>query len=65
MKTFGKRDYNLEYIKRTGCYAIIKNKVSEPIEKESLSWVYFNDLERHLFHEHHLYMAKKSLGFWD
>lgn len=145
MKTFGKRDYNLEYKKRTGSYAIIKNtedkflvvedeegnfyligggvengetppetlaresieetgyqvkierflgqaekywvskkypqwsqhnigffymctlleKISEPIEKERMSWVSFTDLEKHLFHEHHLYMVKKSLDFWD
>ena len=145
MQTFGKRNYNLEYKKRTGSYGIIKNaedkflvvededgnfyligggmedgetpletlagesveetgyktktdqflgqakkhwisqknpkwsqhnigcfymctlleKVSEAIEKEPMLWVPFSDLEKYLFHQHHLYMVKKSLDFWD
>lgn len=36
-------------------------KVALPIEKEPALWVSLSDLEKYLFHEHHLYMVKKSL----
>lgn len=142
MRTFGKRDYNLNYWMRTGAYAVIQNdeqqflcvrdldgllflvgggvdegespenallresieetghkiqivktigkaerhwvsakypndsqhnvgilyecelleKVAEPLEKETMCWVDFNDLEKHLLHEHHLYLLKQYLN---
>lgn len=37
----------------------LSEKVSESTEKESML------LKRNLFHEHHLYMVKKSLDFWE
>ena len=37
-------------------------KISEPIEGESMVWVSFKELESHLFHEHHLYMVQQALG---
>lgn len=37
-------------------------QVSLPIESEPMLWVTLNDLEKSLFHEHHLYMVKKLLG---
>ncbi|GAA0116469.1 NUDIX domain-containing protein [Clostridium senegalense] len=36
-------------------------KVTLPVEKEPILWVSLSDLEKYLFHEHHLYMVKKSL----
>ncbi|MBM7665998.1 8-oxo-dGTP diphosphatase [Solibacillus kalamii] len=142
MKSFGKRNYDLNYSKRTGAYAVIQNdlrqflcvedidgnlflvgggveekespeiallresieetghaiqivevigkaerhwvsekypkdsqhnigilyvcelleKVAEPIEKETMRWVEFNYLEKHLFHEHHLYLIIQYLN---
>lgn len=142
MKTFGKRNYDLNYWKRTGAYAVIQNdqqqflcvedldgnlflvgggieidespevallrgsieetgheirifeqigkaerhwvsakyprdsqhnigilytcklleKIAEPVEKEKMRWVDFNYLEKHLFHEHHLYLLKQYLN---
>ncbi|ATP40496.1 NTP pyrophosphohydrolase [Solibacillus sp. R5-41] len=142
MKTFGNRNYDLNYWKRTGAYAVIQNdhlqflcvedldgnlflvgggveadespecallresieetghkiqivkiigkaerhwvsaryprdsqhnigilyacelleKIAEPVEKETMRWVDFNDLEKHLFHEHHLYLIKQYLN---
>ncbi|MEG0416716.1 MAG: NUDIX domain-containing protein [Erysipelothrix sp.] len=142
MKTFGKRDYDLNYWKRNGAYAVIQNdlqqflcvedldrnlflvgggvkvdespecallresieetgykikigkfigkaerhwvsaryprdsqhnigilyacelleKIAEPVEKETMRWVDFNDLEKNLFHEHHLYLIKQYLN---
>lgn len=37
-------------------------KITEPIEKEPMRWVDFNELEEHLFHEHHLYLIKQHLN---
>lgn len=37
-------------------------KIAEPIEKETMRWVDFNDLEERLFHEHHLYLIKQYLN---
>lgn len=142
MQTFGKRNYDLNYWKRTGAYAVIQNdhqqflcvedldgnlflvgggvetdesperallresieeigheiqivkiigkaerhwvsakyprdskhnigilyscelleKIAEPVEKETIRWVDFNYLEKHLFHEHHLYLIKQYLN---
>lgn len=142
MKTFGTRNYDLNYLKRTGAYAVIQNgqqqflcvedlngylflvgggidedespeasllresieetghkiqivefigkaekhwvskkyphdsqhnigilyacelleKIAEPLENEPMRWVDFNDLEEHLFHEHHLYLIKQYLN---
>ena len=141
MKTFGRRNYDLNYWKRTGAYAVIQNdqqqflcvedlngnlflvgggidedespetallresieetghkiqivkfigkaekhwvsnkypndsqhnigfiyactlleKIAEPIEKEPMCWVDYHDLEKRLFHEHHLYLIKQYL----
>lgn len=141
MKTFGKRNYDLNYWKRTGAYAVIQNdlqqflcvkdvdgllflvgggveegespesallresieetghevqiiksigkaerhwisakyprdsqhnigilyacelleRVAEPVEKEKMCWVDFDDLEKHLLHKHHLYLVKQYL----
>lgn len=36
-------------------------KIKEPIETEPMRWVTLDALEKNLFHEHHLYMVKKSL----
>ena len=36
-------------------------QVALPIEVEPMLWVTLNDLEKYLFHEHQLYMVKKSL----
>lgn len=36
-----------------------------PIEKEPLLWGSLSDLEKNLFHEHHLYMVRKSLDYCD
>ena len=142
MKTFGKRNYDLNYWKRTGAYAVIQNdqqqflcvedldgnlflvgggieidespeiallresieetgheiriveqigkaerhwvsakyprdsqhnigilytcklleKIAEPVVEEKMRWVDFNYLEKHLFHEHHLYLLKQYLN---
>lgn len=40
-------------------------KVADPLEKEAMSWVTLSDLEKKLFHEHHLYMVKQSLSLWN
>ncbi|MFC7686623.1 NUDIX domain-containing protein [Ureibacillus sp. GCM10028918] len=37
-------------------------KIAEPVEKETMRWVDFNYLEKHLFHEHHLYLVKQYLN---
>ena len=37
-------------------------KVAEPVEAEPTRWVSFNELEEHLFHEHHLYLVKQYLN---
>jgi 8-oxo-dGTP diphosphatase len=37
-------------------------KVAEPIEQEQMRWVDLDDLEAHLFHEHHLYLVKQYLN---
>lgn len=37
-------------------------KIAEPVEKEKIRWVDFNYLEKHLFHEHHLYLLKQYLN---
>lgn len=37
-------------------------KIAEPIEKETMRWVDFNYLVKHLFHEHHLYLIKQYLN---
>ncbi|RAZ79277.1 NUDIX hydrolase [Planococcus halotolerans] len=142
MKTFGERDFKLNYWKRTGAYAVIQNdqqqflcvkdldgllflvgggvdegespesallresieetgheiqivksignaerhwvsskypndsqhnigflyaaelleKVAEPVEKEIMCWVDYNELEKNLLHEHHLYLIKQHLN---
>ena len=36
-------------------------QITLPIEVEPMLWVTLNDLEQHLFHEHQLYMVKKTL----
>lgn len=142
MKTFGERDYKLNYWKRTGAYAVIQNdqqhflcvkdsdgllfligggvdkgespenallresieetgheiqiiknigkaerhwvsskypddsqhnigflytaelleKVAEPVEKEVMCWVGYDELKENLLHEHHLYLIKQYLN---
>lgn len=142
MKIFGKRNYDLDYWKRTGVYAVIQNnhrqflcvedsegnlflvgggieadespeyallresieetghkiqivkiigeaerhwvsaryprysqhnlgilyecelleKIAEPVETETMRWADFKYLEKHLFHEHHLYLIKQYLN---
>ena len=37
-------------------------KVAEPIEQEIMRWVDFDYLEKHLFHDHHLYLIKQYLN---
>lgn len=37
-------------------------KVAEPVEEETMCWVDFNDLEKYLMHEHHLYLIKQHLN---
>lgn len=36
-------------------------QIALPTEDEPSLWVTLNDLEKYLFHKHHLYMIKKSL----
>lgn len=40
----------------------LDEKVAAPIEKEKAIWTTLIDMEERLFHEHHLYMVKKSLN---
>ena len=37
-------------------------QVALPVEAAPMLWATLNDLEKYLFHEHHLYMVMKSLG---
>ena len=37
-------------------------KVAEPVEPETMCWVDFKRLEKHLFHDHHLYLIKQYLN---
>ena len=37
-------------------------KVAEPIEQETMRWVDFDYLKKHLFHDHHLYLIKQYLN---
>lgn len=37
-------------------------KVANPIETEEMRWVSLNHLEKHIYHEHHLYLIKEYLN---
>lgn len=39
----------------------LAKKVAEPLETEPMRWVSLETIEKKLFHEHHLYMLKKTL----
>lgn len=43
-------------------YCELLNKIAEPIEQEKMKWVNYKELEKFLFHEHHLYLIKKFLN---
>ena len=38
------------------------DKVAEPIEQETMCWVDYTELEKRLFHGHHLYLIKQYLN---
>lgn len=39
--------------------AKLNEKITDPIENEPVIWVSLHELEKKLFHKHHLYMIKK------
>ncbi|MBO0439899.1 NUDIX domain-containing protein [Candidatus Enterococcus ikei] len=39
----------------------LADKIAVPLEKEPMRWVSLEIVEENLFHEHHLYMLKKTL----
>lgn len=41
--------------------AVLLEKIAEPVEIEPMRWVNLQQLEQHLYHEHHLYLIKKYL----